>query len=194
MRSDGTPPRSAPQVFWGEMAPCDHVVQIYGDDQVFLDGLSGYVATALRSGDAAIVIATPAHLKGVEERLGDHGVELEAARHQQRYVTRDAEEMIGEFLVDGWPDEARFRRVVGELIGLARGDRGRAVRAFGEMVALLWAQGAIAATLELERLWTAMCEQEHFPLFCAYPRSGFTRNAAESLRDICRAHARVAPG
>ncbi len=31
------------QIFWGEIAPCDHVVQIYENDEAFLDMLKGFV-------------------------------------------------------------------------------------------------------------------------------------------------------
>ena len=32
------------KVFWGEMSPCDHLVQIYQDDEILLDSLEGFVA------------------------------------------------------------------------------------------------------------------------------------------------------
>jgi MEDS: MEthanogen/methylotroph, DcmR Sensory domain len=183
----------AARAFWGEMAPCDHVVQIYGDDRVFIDALEGFVGNALREGESAIVIATAPHLHGLERRLREHGVDVERARDESRYVERLAEETLESFLVNGWPDERLFAQCVGELLALARGKEGRKVRAFGEMVAILWARGRVAATLQLELMWTRLCESQDFPLFCAYPRDGFTKNAAESIVDICRAHSRVVP-
>ena len=41
-------------VFWGELSACDHCVQIYENDDVFLDALEGYVAGGIRQGDAII--------------------------------------------------------------------------------------------------------------------------------------------
>lgn len=181
------------KAFWGEMAPCDHIVQIYGDDAVFIDGLEGFVGNALRNGEAAIVIATAAHLHALEKRMRDHGVDVDVARAENRYVDRLAEDTLDQFMADGWPDEDKFKRCVGELLELASGPGKRRVRAFGEMVAILWARGRFAATLQLELLWTRFCESHHFPLFCAYPRDGFTKNATESIVDICRAHSRVVP-
>jgi hypothetical protein len=60
-----------------------------------------------------------------------------------------------------------------------------------KMVDRLWGQGLSGATVQLERLWHALCRQEGFSLFCAYPKSGFTQNAEESIREICEAHSRV---
>ncbi len=181
------------KAFWGEMAPCEHIVQIYGDDSVFIDGLEGFVGNALRNGESAVVIATATHLHSLEKRMRERGVDVERARVENRYVSRLAEETLDCFMVDGWPDEALFSQCVGELLALARGEDHRKVRAFGEMVAILWARGRIAATLQLELMWTRFCETQQFPLFCAYPRDGFTKNAAESIVDICRAHSKVAP-
>jgi hypothetical protein len=93
-------------------------------------------------------------------------------------------------MVRGWPDEDRFTQVVTDILTRARGD-GRKVRAFGEMVALLWAQGNIAATVRLEFLWQKLCQSEGFSLFCAYPKAGFTRDLSDSITEICAAHSRV---
>ena len=95
-------------------------------------------------------------------------------------------------MVNGWPDEQRFERAIGEILEKARRN-GRKIRAFGEMVALLWAKGNRDATLRLEQLWHGLCQRESFSLFCAYPRSGFTKQASESVADICALHSKVIP-
>ena len=193
MGTVSTLPIADPQVFWAEMAPCEHVVQIYGDDRVFLDGLEGFVGNALRQGEAAIVIATALHLHGLEARLRRNGVDVERARRENRYVARLAEDVLESFMVEDWPEEASFRASLEGLIRLARGADGRKVRAFGEMVAILWSRGNHAATIHLELLWSKVCAAERFPLYCAYPRDTFSRNATESIVEICRIHSRVAP-
>lgn len=60
--------------FWGEVAPCDHLVHIYEDDAPFIDALSGFVAGGLLAGDAVIAIATPEHLKAVDARLAEYSI------------------------------------------------------------------------------------------------------------------------
>ena len=188
-----TLPTADPGVFWAEMARCEHVVQIYGDDRVFLDGLEGFVANGMRSGESAIVIATATHLHGLEKRMRQNGVDVDRARDENRYIPRLAEDVLAEFMVKDWPDEGRFLETVEALIRLARGDTDRKVRAFGEMVAILWSRGNHAATIHLELLWSKVCAAERFSLFCAYPRDTFAKNATESIVEICRIHSRVAP-
>ena len=65
------------------------------------------------------------------------------------------------------------------------------MRAFGEMVALLWAQGRNGATLRLEHLWNELIEEQALALFCAYPRIGATRDLTDALGDVCAAHSKV---
>lgn len=186
-------PQVDPHVFWAEMAPCEHVVQIYGDDRVFLDGLEGFVGNGLRQGESVVVIATAMHLHGLEKRMRANGIDVERVRAENRYVARLAEDVLTSFMEKDWPDEQRFVEAVQGLMSLARGPSGRKMRAFGEMVAILWSRGNHAATVHLELLWTRLCAAEKFPVFCAYPRDTFSKNATESIVEICRIHSRVAP-
>ncbi len=180
-------------IFWAEITPCDHMVQIYEDDAVFLDSLEGFVGGGIRADDSVIVIATAAHLNALENRLRAQGVEIGAARARDRYIPLDADETLSKFMRKGWPDEDLFAQLVTGLIARAR-TGGRRVRAFGEMVAVLWAQGQNGATIRLEHLWHAVCQEQGFSLFCAYPRTGFTQDATVSMREICATHSKVISG
>lgn len=178
------------EIFWGEIAPCEHLVQLYTNDDIFLDALEGFIGGGLHAGDGIILIATPAHLQGLEKRLLTQGFNVSAARARDQYIALDAAEVLSQFMAKGWPDEALFQQFVYDLLTRARGN-GRQVRAFGEMVAILWAQGHNGATLELERLWHVLCQKEAFSLFCAYPRSGFTQDTHESIQEIRATHSQV---
>lgn len=172
------------------MSPCEHLVQIYEDDDSFLEMLEGFVAGGLHSGEGVVVIATPAHLSSLNRRLSKSGVNVGKAMERDQYLALDAEAMLSIFMVNGWPDEELFNNFVAGILRRAKqGDR--PVRAFGEMVAILWAQGNSGATVRLEHLWQDLCEEQNFTLFCAYPKCGFTRDAAQSIEDICATHTRV---
>ena len=186
--------RNDTDIFWGEMHPCEHFVQIYGDDEVFLDSLASFVAAGLQAErEAAIVIATGEHLEGLERRLALRNVDVESARRNGRYVAKLAEDVLARFMVNGWPDSGQFDAAIGEIIEQAQSSGGGRVRAFGEMVAILWSRGLFTATLELEKLWSAMCRRKAFRLYCAYPRDQLTRNPSESIQEICRTHSLVLP-
>jgi hypothetical protein len=175
------------QVFWGEISPCEHIVQLYESDDVLLKNLGSFVAAGLRVGEAAIVVATPEHLRELASRLAESGVDLQSAVQEDRYITLDAEIGLASFMVQNWPDDQRFSHFVENLIRRAAVEN-RRVRVFGEMVALLWARGQAAATVRLEHLWQQFCKSESFSLFCAYPKTGLTKEPADSFAAICAAH------
>ena len=154
------------QMFWGEMSPSEHFVQIYERDIVLMDALEGFISGGLRNSESAIVIATPPHRTELERRLRTQGFNFDAAVALDRYIALDADETLSTFMDDGWPDEKRFMTVIHGLLERA-GHGGRPVRAFGEMVALLWAQGHSGATVRLEHLWHGLCAAETFAQICA---------------------------
>ena len=175
------------EIFWGEIAPCDHVLQIYENDEAFLSTLTGFVGAGINSGDSVIVIATHQHLQQLRKRLVSHALHLDLLIADNRCILLDAKEVLSQFIVNGWPDEERFGRVVKEIFDKAR-QRNRRVRAFGEMVAVLWAQGNAGATIQLEHLWNRFREKTPFSLFCAYPSAGFTNDLGNGIKDICKCH------
>lgn len=193
MMKEGVWKQSNLQVFWGEIAPSDHLVQIYEDDRVFLDSLVGFAGSGFLAGDAVIIIATSEHLKALDTRLRTHDFDLDKLIETDQYIPVDAKEALSKFMVKNWPDVNRFNELVKSLISRARKSSGR-IRAFGEMVAILWAKGNVGATVHLEHLWNKFCETEAFCLFCAYPQSGFTEDANVSLQHICSAHTKVVAG
>lgn len=184
--------RCKTETFWREIAPFDHVLQIYDNDTVFMDALAGYVGGGINAGDCCIVIATKKHLEALEHRLRTYGVYVHTLISDNRYVPLDAEEILDKFMINGWPDEELFMNTIGELIHKAKSNQ-RNVRAFGEMVALLWEKGYSNATMHLEHLWNKFCGMEAITLFCAYPKRSFTENDT-SVNHICCAHSKMIDG
>jgi hypothetical protein len=183
----------APQ-FWSDLGTCDHAVQIYGNESAFLDALEGFVSSGLRNRESVILISTAPHLHELEKRLRGTWLDIDRARWEERYVAVLATETLAKFMVNGEPDEALFTQAAADLLKRARGGRGRKVRAFGEMVAILWAEGNPGAAIKLEQLWNQLQSIEQFPLFCAYPRTGFALDSAASIQQVCAQHSRVVPG
>ena len=175
---------------WRQAAPCDHVVQMYDSDERFLDSLAAFVAAGIDNRDGIIVVATPAHRQGLSSRLREQGYDLVSAAEDGAYTVLDAGETLAKFMRGDMPDDEEFHRLAREVLTLARGN-GRHVRAAGEMVALLWAEGKFAATLRLEYLWDTLCHAEGFSLFCAYPKVAFLFDPEYSMDKILAVHSRV---
>lgn len=174
----------------GQLSPGDHVVQIYECEDAFLGVLESFVVDGLNAGEAVVLIMTPEHAALMPQRLAAAGVDEEAERRAGNYLVLDAASTLAKFTTDGWPDEDDFRATVTDVLRSVNASE-RKVRAFGEMVAVLWSKGHNAATVRLERLWHDLTAKERFSLFCAYPRAGFNDYSLSSLATICDLHTAV---
>ena len=197
MSVQGYPPRPAARpVGSGERVPGsrrpDHLVQFYEQADSLVPAVERYLGKWLAEGDAAIVVATPEHRDALARRLAAGGLDLAEIRASSRYVELDAAEMLARFLRDGRPVAPLFREAMEESIGRARGETPRALRIFGEMVALLWAEGNERGAVALERLWNDLARRQPFSLFCAYPIQGFaSANGGRSFHAVCAEHSAV---
>ena len=180
------------QAFWGEIAPCDHLVQIYQSDRTFMNTLEGFAGDGFLKGESVVIIATPNHIEQLNKRLEVHGFDIAKLKADNQYIPLDAQDCLDSFMVNDWPDEEKFQAMVKGVMDKAA-EKGRRIRAFGEMVAILWEQGKNGATVQLENLWHLL-QNKQFCLYCAYPKSGFTQNAVESMRTICNTHSMVIDG
>jgi hypothetical protein len=131
--------------------PGEHVVQLYGaDEQLLARNVSRYLAEGLKRGDGLILIATRPHADAILGQLRDTRPEVASALREGRLVSLDSAATLARFMCDGQPDRAMFETVIGGVLQevRARATSGK-VRAFGEMVGLLWAAGNRLAAILL---------------------------------------------
>ncbi|MGH9763360.1 MAG: MEDS domain-containing protein [Blastocatellia bacterium] len=168
----------------------EHHVHFYDTDRFLQDWLFDYITAGLNSGEACVVIATREHLESLEERLEAEGINVADATASGRYIPLDASETLSKLMVEQLPDQGRFLNIIGDVI--ARAEKCGQVRAFGEMVALLWARGNLAAALRLEELWNYLGEAHCFSIVCAYPMSGFgCEELSGAFGAICGQHSHI---
>jgi len=99
----------------------------------------------------------------------------------------DAREVLATFMEDGQPDAERFNQSVPAAIArIVRGLDKRTVRAYGEMVDLLWKDGLTTAAVKLEMLWNQLARTHDFSLLCGYSMGNFYKDAV--VGEITRLH------
>ncbi len=171
-----------------------HVVQFYGHEEELADRVTGYLLGALQHDGVAVVIATAAHRRAFEGRLTRAGVDLAAAARAGTYRTLDAGDTVRALTTGGQLDRGAFDRVIGRLIADA-GQGKRPVRAYGEMVALLWDAGLVNDAVQLEEMWGSLGLSHSFSLFCSYPARSVTGDGhLEAFAEVCRLHGSVVGG
>jgi hypothetical protein len=168
-----------------------HAVQFYSNDAELLTTVGVFLSEGLRAGQPAIVIATPEHRAATELTLESHLIDVAAAKRLGDLVMLDAEETLGGFMVDQAPVGSLFRRSIGDVIDQAlRGREHTPVRAYGEMVDVLWKQGKTEAAVRLEVLWNNLAESRRFSLLCGYAMGNFYKRT-DKYQEICDLHSHV---
>ncbi|HEX3853030.1 MAG TPA: PAS domain S-box protein, partial [Polyangiaceae bacterium] len=174
-------------------APADghHLVHFYENEASLFEIVCKFLGAGLDAGDRLIVIATAAHRSGMLRQLRDRHVERAIANGQ--LLLLDARETLARFMVNGCPDADRFHRVLQEaLTRVGAGLSGVRVRAYGEMVDLLWRDGNRSAAIALEELWNEAGSRHAFSLLCAYVMANFYKSGgASGFTDVCRTHSHV---
>lgn len=175
--------------------PHDHVVQFYEDDRFLIDAVSSFLTAGMLAGESGVVIATEVHRQALSARLEAEGVDVDGACFRGRLLFLDAEETLDAFMVGSMPDADLFQATVGGAIEKRlRASTGAGLRAYGEMVDVLWKRGSIDAALRLEELWNALCDAHHFSLLCAYSMGNFYQQSdGQLLQAVCRRHSSVVP-
>ena len=171
-----------------------HRVHFFDSDESLAGAVAGHLGAAVAGGESAVVIATPDHGKLITTVLTAAGVDVAAAVEDGNILLHDAAATLARLTVDGSVDAGAFDETVGDLVRTASAT-GRPVRAYGEMVALLWDAGDVTGAMDLERLWIRLRATLPFSLFCAYPSHLFRHpSAAESFSEVCHLHSGVTGG
>jgi signal transduction histidine kinase len=173
----------------------NHIVQFYEDPAFLFDVVVQFLDAGFQAGEPAVIIATEAHRAGFAQRLTAKGFDVERACKDGRLVLLDARDTLARFMAGGLPDWSRFQRVLGEVLErIHRGARGACVRAYGEMVDLLWKDRNPQAALLLEEQWNELGKEHPFGLLCAYAMGNFrTKDDAQAFHAVCSAHSHVVP-
>jgi hypothetical protein len=140
-----------------------------------------------------VLIARPDHLRAFEHDLSLRGCAVQAARDAGQLKTLDAREMLEGFMVDGAPQWKPFHEAIGGLIAQMRLQY-PAVRAYGEMVDILWQAGSRDAAIRLEEFWNDLARLQTFSLFCAYFMDPLDSSAyGGPLECVCKVHTHLIP-
>lgn len=174
---------------WTSRHPANHLVQFYENEDFLYSTVGRFLADGLMGNEPAVVIATEEHRKGFADALAERGWD---AKHINFF---DARETLSAFMCGPVIDEAACKEALGSILTKsANGHSPRRVRAYGEMVDLLWREGNGEAALRLEELWNDLGNMYDFSLLCAYPIGNFYKEShTAQFEEICQTHTDVIP-
>jgi hypothetical protein len=163
-----------------------HAVRFYEDEMSLCRIVSGFIGEGIAAGQPALVIATAAHNECILDNLRASGIDVAKLQLNNELLMLDARETLNLFMEDGLPNPERFHDVATAALQRVGGDRSKTIRAYGEMVDLLWKDGRSAASIKLEMLWNKLAGTHDFSLLCGYAMGNFYKDV--TIDDVCRHH------
>ena len=168
-----------------------HAVRFYQDGESLCRIVTDFLGEGLDAGHPCIVIATQPHRAGIVDHLRRRAIDVPAAERNGDLLLLDAEEMLAKFMVGGTPDHRKFDSSVGALLRrVCRARQDSTLRAYGEMVDVLWKAGQSVAAIKLEMLWNSLSSTQEFSLLCGYAMGNFYKDAT-GVEEICRHHSHL---
>lgn len=173
-----------------------HFVQLYeADEGALAKNVGLYLWEGLRRGEGVLIVVTPEHKELFSHQLSQLGADLPALLASEQLIILDAQQTMAEFMVDGQPDWTRFEKTIRNAMRQVRPDENaEGLRAYGEMVGILWKARQFAAAIRLEQLWNKLLEQSTFSLYCAYAIDVFGKDfEVANLDGVLCTHTHLVP-
>jgi signal transduction histidine kinase len=168
-----------------------HHVRFYEDTNVLAEQVGSYLDEALRAGDSGCAIARPLTLAVIELHLAKAGHDIAALRAQGRLELVDAADIAAAMVDDDGVRRVFHRDVEPVVRRLIVASGTGNVRAYGEIVDVLWARGQRDSVLLLEQLWHELIDDLPVTLLCGYQLRNFDGDAA-AFDAVCQRHNAVA--
>ena len=168
-----------------------HDVQFYDDESQLASSVAAFLAEGVRSAQPVIVIARPSHVRAFRAALSRRGVDADTINPSD-LVWLDADQALSAFMEGSRPNPELFDATIGNVFEKITANRRYVtVRAYGEMVDILWSEGKSQAALALEELWNSLAARYSFALLCAYGTKSISPGDAAGLERICALHSQV---
>lgn len=167
-----------------------HAVRFYENKASLCRLVAEFLCEGLAIGQPALIIGTPEHRAAIADELRARDFDVERLETAGDLLMLDARTVLATFMVDGTPDgDLFYARTTRSIERLCRGRQDCTIRAYGEMVDLLWKDGESTAAVQLEMLWNRLATTHDFSLLCGYAMGNFYKDA--SVGDICHHHTHV---
>ncbi|HTM01905.1 MAG TPA: MEDS domain-containing protein [Vicinamibacterales bacterium] len=173
-----------------------HAVKFYHDEHSLARTVAEFIAPGLQNREPAIVIATPEHRRVIAAELTLRHVNVAQRERSGDLQMVDTDALLNRFMVGTEPDPLAFHATIDELIARACKDRSPCpVRAYGELVDVLWKRANAAAAIQLEVLWNQVAIQSQFSLLCGYAVGNFFKEISNgpTFQTVCDQHNHIIP-
>ena len=178
--AEEAPPRMWPTLHrseppWKALLPDeadhDHLAQVYDSDEKLQGAIVSWLAPALADGGGAFMLATRANAAAALERFAGAGPRVREAVSEGRLVILEVEELLERGILGQDAEESKFRAEIEAAVHRMRAtlpSPDRPIRAWGELVNVLWQANAREQVARVERCWNRIVSEQGIRLLCSY--------------------------
>ncbi len=151
---------------------------------------AGFLAEGIAAGQPALAFATPARREGMRDWLRERGLDVDYLERESRLSILDARATLASFMSGDMPDLRKFNHSVRTAVErMSAANPGSEIRAFAEMVGLLWQDGNMRAAIRLEELWNELAATYPLHMLCSYVGGDVvTAHGLPDREQLCRLH------
>lgn len=154
-----------------------HLVQFYKKSEYLAESVAEYIQLGLSKGDGIIILATRDHWQSLKNSLEQKNSSVEQYLTEGRLLYIDAHLALQKILDQGHPDKNTFMDFIQSI--LLHMHAYPSIRAYGELVDLLCAEGKIREAIELEKYWGEILQSTpSLSLMCGYNADYVDPNAS----------------
>lgn len=168
------------------LSPQNHLCEFYSTAESRIRSLCNFIVPGIIKGEAVIVIASFENIQLLKNTLILYAIDAEEVGKSGQLVMLDAEKTMKNFVRTDYVDDFLFMDFMTNLMeGISGNFPG--VRAYGEMVDILYRSGRFDLTIQLEQLWAEMSLHYKFSLMCGYTADHF-KDKHDHIKKLCSHH------
>lgn len=168
------------------LSPQNHICEFYPSAEARIKSLCNFIVPGIIKDEAVVVIATFENLLMLRNTLILYAIDIDEVVKSGQLVLLNAQKTLEQFIRQDHIDYMLFFNLMCNLLDDLK-EKFHGIRAYGEMVDVLYQTKSLELTLELEQLWADISLQYNFSLLCGYTAESFRGNHGH-IKKICTTH------
>lgn len=168
------------------LSPQNHICEFYSSAEARIKSLCNFIVPGIIKDEAVVVVATFENLLMLKNTLILYAIDVDEVVNSGQLVLLNAHKTLEKFIRNDHIDYMLFFNLMTQMLDELQ-EKFVGIRAYGEMVDVLYETKSLDLTLELEQLWSGLSLQYHFNLMCGYTAENF-RGHHSHIKKICSSH------
>jgi len=168
-----------------------HFAQFHRERDTLVESAFAFVEAGLRRGNSVLVIASPAQVEQLFDRLAASKLHPKSLGNSGQLAILQSDRLLDEFVAGGLPEWTEFRGALAPVLSRLQ-PFGRGIRVYSELAGTLWEWGNTEGAVRLEDFWNALGSAYPFSLYCGFTVDTHSENSyVGPLEELGRTHSEI---